>query len=169
MKVILYMAVTANGMIATEDEETPWSTEEWDAYRTMVKKSGNIVIGKKTYEVMKEISEFDKIGNPLIVVVSSEEKPREEGSFLFVNSPQNAISVLNKKGFHTILLAGGGKINSSFIKLNLVDELYLDIEPFLFGNGIPLFYSDNFEVKLKLLESKLLNKNTLQLHYKVLK
>ncbi len=51
----------------------------------------------------------------------------------------------------------------------LVDEIYLDIEPFVFGSGIKLFADGEWENKLKLLGTKLLSRNTIQLHYKVIK
>ena len=51
----------------------------------------------------------------------------------------------------------------------LIDEIYLDIEPIIFGKGIKLFADNNFEVKLKLLGIRNLTEDILQLHYKVLK
>ena len=32
------MATTANGYIATLDDDTPWSNEEWKSYEQMVKR-----------------------------------------------------------------------------------------------------------------------------------
>lgn len=52
---------------------------------------------------------------------------------------------------------------------NLVDELYLDIEPVIFGSGMPLFAVADFERKLQLIETKKLSVDELQLHYKVMK
>jgi dihydrofolate reductase len=52
---------------------------------------------------------------------------------------------------------------------NLVDEIYLDIEPIAFGSGIPLFRDKDFECKLKLLGQKNISDNEIQLHYAVLK
>jgi len=76
---------------------------------------------------------------------------------------------LKKKGFSEILVAGGGKLNASFMQKGLVDEIYLDIEPFVFGSGIKLFANGEWENKLKLLGTKLLSKDTIQIHYKVIK
>ena len=165
MKVVLYMAITANGYIAKENNETPWSDEEWESFSEKVKKIKNLVVGRKTFEIMEQEEEFQKIDNPFTVIVSNQ----KENNSNFVNSPEQAINLLKEKGFSEILVAGGGKLNSSFMQKGLVDEIYLDIEPFLFGKGIKLFAENDFETKLELLETKQLSKNVIQLHYKILK
>ena len=64
---------------------------------------------------------------------------------------------------------GGGTLNTSFMAENLIDEIYLDVEPIVFGKGIRLFKENDFEAKLKLLEIKKLSNDEIQLHYQVLK
>ena len=73
------------------------------------------------------------------------------------------------KKFETVIIAGGGILNSSFLKEGLIDELYLDIEPIAFGKGINVFENEDFEANLELLETKQLSPNEIQLHYKVIK
>ena len=168
MKVILYMATTANGYIAKKNHETPWSEEEWESYADMVNSVGNIIIGWDTYEIMKDDQEFQKIGNPFTVVLTHK-KIESSSNFAFVNSPSEALELLKNKGFKETLIAGGSKLNSSFFKENLIDEMYLDIEPFIFGSGINLFSDIDFDTKLKLLKTKHLSDETIQLHYSIVK
>ncbi|TES95125.1 dihydrofolate reductase [Patescibacteria group bacterium] len=168
MRVILYMATTINGYIARKNDETPWSDEEWQSFKKKVSEIGNIVIGQRTYDIMKKGEEFQKIGNPFTIVLT---RKKQEGNsnFAFVNSPKKALDLLKEKGFSEALIAGGSMLNSSFMQEDLIDEIYLDIEPFVFGNGIKLFADNDFEKKLELIETKPLSKNTIQLHYKVIK
>ena len=49
-----------------------------------------------------------------------------------------------------------------------MDELYLTIEPLLFGHGVPLFASET-EQHLELLSLKKLNQHTLLAHYKLIR
>ncbi len=165
MKVVLYMAMTANGYIAKEDGETPWSDAAWNNYYSIAKGFRAMILGRRTYEIMRKIDEFDKIGNPFTVVVSYENKKKEK-NFNFVKSPKEAIALLKKKGFEKVLLGGGGSVNSSFIKDNLIDEIYIDIEPLIFGKGIKLFADGNFDRKLKLIGVKKTG-NLVQAHYEV--
>jgi dihydrofolate reductase len=167
MKTILYMASTINGYIATRDNETPWSDEEWQAYEKLVKGKGNMVIGRRTFELMDEEDSLDKLGVDVVVVSSSSLKPKSK--VFVVNSPVDAIKYLSEKGHKNILLGGGGSLNASFMKENLVDEVILDIEPQIFGDGIKLFSEFEGSVKLELENIKNLSKNLLRLHYKVIK
>ena len=160
------MAMTANGYIAKENGETPWSDEVWKSYYRIAKQFGAIILGSRTYHIMKEANEFEKIGNPFTIVLTRQKATNTE-NFAFVPSPREALRVLEGKGFTQALLGGGGKANASFLKENLVDEIYLDIEPLLFGKGIKLFADGEFETRLKLINTKTLSPNVIQLHYKV--
>ncbi len=166
MQVILYMATSVNGYIAKENNETPWSDEEWQSFSKFVKEVRNIVIGRNTYEIMKESDEFSKIGNPFTVVVSKEDFAHNS-NFAVAKSPKEALKILKEKNFARALVAGGGMLNSSFMKEKLVDEIYLDVEPLVFGKGIKLFSDNDFDAKLELIGAKSLSKNTIQLHYRV--
>ncbi len=164
------MAITANGYIARKNDETPWSKEEWGSFFSKVKEAKNIVLGRKTFEMMKSNGNLKEIGDPLVIVVSNKMKNNlDNPNYLFVNSPEQAIETLKEKGFNEVFIAGGAALNSSFMQKGLVDEIYLDIEPFVFGDGVKLFSENDFEANLELLSIKNLSKNVLQLHYRVIK
>lgn len=174
MKVILYMATTINGFIAKENDDTSWVTKnEWTSFSGMIRKNGNMIIGKRTYEVMIENDEFNRSNlNKIKTIVLTNDASLKIHNPEFVSiatSPQEAISILQRQGFETIMVCGGGGSNASFMKENLIDEIYLDIEPIVFGKGIRLFAEGEFEAKLKLLEIKKLSDDEIQLHYQVLK
>ncbi len=166
MKVILYMAITANGMIAKKDNTTPWSKEELAGYFGKVKEVGAFVVGNKTLPLFWE-SDFANMGNPLTVVMTRNKTLKETDKIKYVNSAEDAFGILEKNGFKTALVTGGAETNKAFAKY--IDEIYLDVEPFIFGEGIPLFSPQDFEYNLKLIESKKLSPQTIQLHYKVKK
>jgi dihydrofolate reductase len=168
MKVILYMAITANGYIARENDDTPWSDEEWEAFNKMANHVKNEVIGRKTLELFNEKG-IEAMGNPFIVVLTSQKGAKSNKNIKFVNTPQEALELLERQGFKEALVAGGSTLNTSFMKEELVDEIYLDVEPFVFSKGVPLFRPEDFEYKLELLEVNKLSSQTIQLHYKVIK
>ncbi|MBI4214863.1 dihydrofolate reductase [archaeon] len=170
MKVILYMAMTVNGMIAKEDDETPWSDATWQSYYNIAKHFKAMILGRRTYEIMSKVNEFEKLGNPFTVVVSSSKAKRKSTqNTAFVSTPAEAVSLLREKKFGEAMLAGGGTVNGSFAKENLIDEIILDVEPLIFGRGIKLFGDAGFELRLQLLEVKKISENLLQLHYRVLR
>jgi len=169
MKTTLYMAQTLNGYIAKKNGDTPWSEEVWKSYYQIAKKFKAIILGRKTYEVMKEVNEFEKIGNPFTIVLSKSNKSSNDKNINFVKSPKEAIKLLEKNGFKEALIGGGSKLNASFMKENLINEIILDIEPQIFGNGIKLFEEGKFEAKLKLKAVKNISENVVQLCYEVVK
>jgi len=83
------------------------------------------------------------------------------------------LSILLKKGIKTILLEGGGTVNWSFIKKNLIDEAIVTIAPYIVGgkNTISLVEGigfKNLENSTKLELKKIQkNKSELVLFYKL--
>ncbi len=172
MEVILYMAMTANGLIAKENDDTSFvSKVEWKSFRKIIKRVGNMVIGRRTYEIMHTGGEFSKLGKIKIFVMTHDASLKSDipNITFTTQSPQKIIELIQGEGFNEALVAGGGKLNSTFMKENIVDELYLDVEPFVIGKGIHLFEDANFERKLRLIGVKKISNNEVQLHYKVLK
>ncbi|MBI4043521.1 MAG: dihydrofolate reductase [Candidatus Diapherotrites archaeon] len=170
MRVILYMAVTVNGLIARENDDTSWvSKEEWKSFQRMIKRAGNIIVGRRACEIMARAKE--PVPPCQVLSVSSQgnlECLAPQGTLFFPN-PQSALDFLEGKKFKTALVAGGAHLNASFLSQNLVDELYLDVEPVLIGKGIPLLVPSDVERKLKFIGAKRFGEGIVQLHYRVKK
>ncbi len=83
------------------------------------------------------------------------------------------MQVLSKKGIKTILLEGGGTLNRSFLKKNLIDEMIIALTPYVLGskNTISLFEGLSFpSLKIKFpLKLKNVQKsgNEIILNYKI--
>ncbi len=168
MKVILYMAMSVNGMIAKSNNDTSWiSKKEWDSYSLAVREAGCLIVGRRTYEILTRQAEFAELAGVKIVAVSSGDVPLVAPHHAIARSPQEALDLLS--GFERVIVAGGGTLNASFLAENLVDEIYLDVEPIVIGNGIPLFRGKRFERNLRLIGQKGISKNEIQLHYEVSK
>lgn len=170
MKVILYMAMTANGIIAKQDDSANFLTPEENAsYVVTVKKAGHLVIGRRTYDVLSqqpEFQEFIKAGIKIVAVSRGDFKVSDP-NHLVAHSPKEALELLGN--VPEVVVAGGAMLNASFVEEGLVDEMFIDIEPALLGKGIPLFNGADFEKKLKFLGTKHISDNEIQLHYEVLK
>lgn len=169
MKVILYMGISPNGYIAKENGDSEWTSEEdLQGFYEHSKKAGNIIMGRNTFQSALDYGYFP-FPDAVNVVVTHQPLENTWGDKVIVTdkAPKEVLGMLEEKGFSEAFIAGGGKLNSSFMKEGLVDEIYLDVEPLLLGKGIQLFAPENFEYQLELLEMKKLNENTVQLHYKV--
>lgn len=162
------MAVTINGLVAGENDDTSWvSGEDWNSFIKIAKGIGNVIIGRRTYEVMFDRGELDNFKDLNVVVVTDRELNGLPKFVVTAKSPKDALEKLQNKGFEKALVAGGGGLNSSFLEEKLIDEIYIDIEPQILGKGVPLFQPNDINQRLKLLEVKKLSENTVQLHYEV--
>lgn len=171
MKTILYMGITPNGYIAKEDGDSEWtSDEDLQGFYNHSKEAGNVIMGKNTHLITVKYNYFP-FPDALNIVVSREAIENKWGDNVIITdqSPKEILSLLQEKDFNIAFLIGGGQLNSSFMKEGLIDEIYLDVEPLIFGKGIEVFADSDFEYKLELLETKKLNSNTVQLHYNVKK
>ncbi|MDZ4226739.1 MAG: dihydrofolate reductase family protein, partial [Candidatus Pacearchaeota archaeon] len=144
------------------------SDYDWHVFCEKANKTGCIATGRKTYDRILNSRDYNlnDIKRTKIIVVSKKSF-RDSRNFYFVKSPKEAIKKAKKLGFKTILLCGGGKINSSFMKLGLVNEIFLNVDPVILSKGIKIFNDSDFEKKLIFLGVKKLKNGIIQLHYKV--
>ena len=62
-------------------------------------------------------------------------------------------------------ICGGSSVYGLFLKEGLVDELFLTVEPILFGSGIPL--ASGFDcINMQLVDVTRLGAHTVLMHYK---
>ncbi|MDP3794565.1 MAG: dihydrofolate reductase [bacterium] len=171
MRVTLYMAISANGIIATEtgDEEF-LSHENWEKFCELARAYGNFVVGRKTYEAVKKWDggyNFDDLVGVEKVVISQNQSYPLDKRYILASSPQDAIAKLSR--FEKALVTGGANINSAFAKANLLDEIIVNVEPVFVGKGIPMFAPENFEIKAELISADTAKSGIATLRYKILK
>ncbi|EKD99598.1 MAG: Bifunctional deaminase-reductase protein [uncultured bacterium] len=170
MKVILTMAITANGIIATKaGSEDFFSDEVWSWFVKQTKGTGCYICGRKTYEAMvgwegEYLNDLDGIKK---LVISGSNPVLREG-FELTNSPKEALSKLEAEGFKEVTISGAS-VNSSFVKASLVDEVIFAVSPVVLGEGIPVFSPDEFQLSMELMGVEKIDGGIVQLHYKVLK
>ncbi|HZY26453.1 MAG TPA: dihydrofolate reductase family protein, partial [Bacteroidales bacterium] len=80
------------------------------------------------------------------------------------------INRLEKEGQEKLLVVGGPQIATLFLKEQLIDELWLTLEPKIFGTGGNFVMEEKFDISLILLNSEKVNeKGTLINKYRVIK
>jgi len=162
------MATTLNGLIAGEDDTTGWISEgEWNSYSQQVRDAGCMIIGRRTYEILTTQPEFSEFAEVTVVVVTSSDLNLLSTKHSTARSPAEALEKL--KDNERVIIAGGGILNGSFLAEGLIDEIYLDIEPFVMGKGVQLFSDHDFQANLELIEVNKLSSSEVQLHYKIVR
>lgn len=172
MKITMIAVISANGKIThgLSGNISEWSSKEDQAHFANIREAHSlIVMGANTYKAIKPFLKLSK--DKLRIVLTRDPKKYASqavpGSLEFTN--ETPVQLINRLiNYKKMLLVGGSQIFSEFLKENLVDQIYLTIEPVLFGRGIPLIADEDFERNLRLISTKKLNKKgTLLLRYKV--
>jgi dihydrofolate reductase len=93
------------------------------------------------------------------------------GKLEFTNdSPSILLEKIKKTGEETVLIVGGAITATSFLKEQLIDEVWLTIEPRIFGTGGNFVTEEELDIKLNLLSITRANDaGTLLTKYKVLR
>ncbi len=170
MKVIIYSVPTLNGLIAMKDENdySFISENDWKFYLKTLKEVGVFIMGRRTYEVSLKTDAFP-YGCLNVVKKKKKTKNKWSDKVIFTNlKPKEVLHMLEKKGFNKVIVTGG-HLSANFMKEKLVDEIWIDLMPRVFTNGVRLFDGDYFDADLKLLKVKKSAENEVQLRYKVIK
>jgi len=171
MKTHLYMTVSIDGFIALENNDAPWSREDLNNFQAFVKEKKNLIIGRRTYDLMKSGGELKVFEEELTVVVTSGSIDYQDDHTIAVHSPEEALTELQKRGLEEAVVCGGGELNASFMKRGLIDEMIINIEPMVFGKGKKLFGDKGLDSikSLEFIEAKELGGGSLQVKYRLKK
>lgn len=178
MKIILVNVSSLDGRFTkwTGKNIYEWSSREDYEFFIKTRAENNLlVMGSATFDHVRKI---DKAGlkpekeRLRVILTKTPEKYKKfkvPGQMEFSSdSPKNLVKRLEKLGYTQMLLVSGGKVANSFFNEGLVDELWLTLEPQIFGSGKSIASGKDLNIKLKLNSIEKLNKNgTLLLKYTV--
>lgn len=170
MKITLYMAISVDGFITKDPDDTDWVSEsDADEFYGYMKTSDAVIMGRNTMDHFRE-GEFPIEGIYNIVLSTDESLHQETGKVkILEGTPSDVISFATTKGFKNLLIIGGENINKQFLKAGLIDEIVLSVHPLIIGKGLQLFGNDDYDTKLHLLDTKIINNELVQLKYEFLK
>ena len=173
MKTILIFVSTLDGKITrwgdpmirswSSDTDQAYFDEIWSNYRVIIMGSGTYLPSpvkpdsKHLFIILTRHPEFYK-----------NVEVREQLEFTS-DPPLVLLERVRKTGEETVLIVGGAQIATSFFKEQLIDELWLTIEPRIFGMGGGFVNEEKLDIKLNLISVIKANKQgTLLTKYKVL-
>lgn len=155
-KVVLYIATSVDGYIARKDGSVDWLPPLGDedyGYSKFLATVDTVVMGRVTYEQLLTFGPYPYEGKNGYVF-SSVRRGRD-ANVEFVNSPpQKFVERLRSEKGSDIWLVGGAELVDSFLSAELIDRFIISVAPVVLGEGIPLFFPDGKERKLRLAESK---------------
>jgi len=174
MKTVLVFVSTLDGKVTKwgDPHIRLWTSEEDQKYFTKIWSDARLIImGSTTY-----ISEaFRPTLNHLLIVMSSHpDKYRSlvvpEKLEFTSKTPVQLTELYKNEGYELMLVVGGAHIATSFLKDQLLDEIWLTIEPKIFGIGGNFVIEEKLDINLRLINIEKINKQgTLIVKYEVVR
>lgn len=183
-KLVFFMHTSLDGFVAGTNGEMNWikiDDEMFDFVATMTEKADAALYGRVTYEMMQNYwptawdlpnaSKHDKEHsawyNKVQKIVLSKTMNGNGLDNTTIISDQLAenINTIKKQDGKNILIFGSPRASHSLLREDLIDEIWLFVNPILLGNGIPLFKDVTKITQLKLVETKIFSSGVIALHY----
>jgi dihydrofolate reductase len=187
-KIILLMHVSLDGFVAGPQGEMDWiklGDEMWEYVETITGSADTALYGEVTYHMMEEYwptaaerpgatkhdIEHGKWANAATKIVFSKTLTQTNwvGTRIVRDDIVTEIQKLKAEQGKNLLMLGSPTLAHSFMDLGLFDELRLNINPIILGEGKPLFKDIKTKINLKLAGEKTFSTGVVALNYEVLK
>lgn len=168
-KIILFIATSLDGYIATKNESLEWlfkvEGKGDNGYSEFYDTVDTILMGRRTYDwiIKHETGDFPYKNKECYVFSRSANDDNEFVKFINEDIVEFTNKLKNEEG-KNIWIVGGGELLQSFLKERLVDELIITVAPTIIGNGISLFKEDDTQSELSLKSIRRFNQ-FVELHY----
>lgn len=184
MKCSVFIATSADGYIATEDGDVDWletagnseasPTDNPDmGFAEYFSTVDCLIMGRKCMEKIASFELTDEqwpYGDRRIIVLSRtlrEPPPNLQGRVeLYGGEILPLIEDLEKQGVKHAYVDGGATI-TSFLNLELINEICLTRAPLLLGGGIPLFGKTDRQITLENASATAFANDFVQVRYTV--
>jgi dihydrofolate reductase len=171
-KVILGFGVSVDGYIARQNGALDFLIMDKEGEALMADffaKIDTTIMGRKTAAAVAEMrrrGEVPETPGMANYVISKRWKPGKREWFEVVSGSLTAfVKKLKRRTGKDIYLGGGGELARSFLREDLVDELFLGVVPVLLGDGVPAFPSKFPQRDFKLTECKSYLNGSVALRY----
>lgn len=142
-RLSVFIATSLDGYIATSDGNLDWlhnaATPGRDyGYATFMETVDALAMGRGTYDHIAALDPLPFDGRPLFVFTRQHPEPRTGVTFWQVE-PAEALEQWARSGLARVYV-DGGRLISSFLAVDLIDDLTITVVPVLLGSGLPLFH-----------------------------
>ncbi len=165
-RFVAFVAASVDGRISLTKRTPPdWtSKEDWRFFQNSLSKVDAVVVGWNTYQAatvrLRKRNTF--------VLSDRLNGLRRRGSVTFVNPSSVDLAKLLSE-YKSVAVLGGGMVYCTLLGNNLLDEIYITVEPLIFGRGKEMFVGCTRTTRLHLLSMRRLNRSgTLLLHYGII-
>lgn len=170
MKISVYVASSANGLISNSRNVPDWLSPEYGrGFIEICQRTKAVVMGRRTYDILApDHLPLSDHGTSVVLTSRADAKPANPTVVFARARPDEIALMLQQRGHSEAVIIGGTTVISAFVEAGLVNEIILVVEPVLFGGqALPLLKGVAGDHELKLMDSTKLNDDTLRLHYRI--
>ncbi len=173
-KVIVYIAVSADGYIARRDGSADWLKRPWPkgnyGITAFFRSIDTILWGRKTYDQALGMGGVGAHGLKVKNHVFTHRPPESPATGVeFVNQPAGVfMKRLRSQPGKDIWMMGGAGVIASFLDAGEIDEFSIHVIPVFIGEGIPLIEPRHRLVRLALLSTRRFSDGVVYLNYRLL-
>jgi dihydrofolate reductase len=178
-KIILSLAVSLDGFIEGPNGEVDWMSfddETGIELNRFLNEIDTILYGRVSYETWGSYTpsenslelekNFYARVNKMSKYVFSSSNRKFEGNAIHVQSEiEQTIQDLKRQAGKNIWLYGGAGLITTFINLNLIDEIRMAVIPIILGAGKPMFKDLHERTKLRLINARAAKSGVVALSY----
>ena len=180
--IFLFMMVTLDGFFEGPNHEIDWHNvdEEFNEFAiNQLHELDTLLFGRATYEGMASFwpTPFARENDPIVadlmntttkIVFSTTLAQAEwENSRLVKDHVAEEIAQLKQQPGKDIAIFGSSDLAVSLMRMGLLDELRIMVNPVVLGSGKTLFTGMNEKQNLKLLDTKAFRSGNVLLRYQV--
>jgi dihydrofolate reductase len=172
-KIIVYIAISADGFIARKDGSVDWLDRPRPKgnygmpafYRSI----DTCILGRKTYDHVVRFGMPEGYAGKKNYVFSRTLSKAASPKVSIVSEDVTVFAGrLRSENGKDIWLVGGADLVAAFLDAGQVDEFIIHVIPRMIGEGIPLITPRHRDLILKLLASRKFPDGVVRLHYGVL-
>ena len=181
-KLIYSMSVSLDGFIAGPDGAIDWSGPDEEQHRfhnEQIRETGVHLCGRRLYETMiywetadenpsapEYELEFARLWKDTPRIVYSKTLEKVEGNARLARDGVAEEVAKLKEQPGKDLAVGGAGLASTCIKLGLVDEYWLFVNPVVLGGGTPYFPALDERINLELIETRTFASRVVYVRYR---
>ena len=179
-KLFAFNMITLDGFFEGPNQDIDWHNVDDEFNQFAIEQTGSvdtILFGRKTYELMENYwpTESALRDNPAIAGLMNKvpkivfsrtlQKAEWNNTRLIKDNIGEEILKLKAQPGRELAVFGSADLLSTLIKLDLVDEHRIIVNPVVLGNGTPLFKDVKDRLNLKLVRSRIFDSGNVLLYY----
>lgn len=174
MRVVLIVAQSLDGFITRHDAPgADWASAADQAwFRRSLTQFDAQVMARQTYDTVRESILPRRTTGPFRVIMTRDPAKHAadhlQGRLEFTDqNPAGIVRRLTAQGCTACALLGGATAHDTFLAAGLVDELWVTVEPRLFGAGTPIVKAPQDRTLQLIAHERLPDSDSLVLKYRV--